>query len=57
MTEKDVKSCFCKKNDFDQRTTCRAPIGWSKYTTDIHTFTNRQADNQTWLEKEIAWRQ
>ena len=33
MMERDKKSCFCLKNDFDQRTACGAPVHWSKYTT------------------------
>ena len=34
MTEKDEKTCFnAETNDFDQRTACRAPVCWSKYTT------------------------
>ena len=33
MTEKDVKSCFNVKNDFDQQMACGAPICWLKYTT------------------------
>ena len=34
MTEKYEKTSFqAETNDFDQRTVCRAPFCWSKYTT------------------------
>ena len=34
VTEKDEKTCFnAETNNFNQRTACRAPIWWSKYTT------------------------
>ena len=34
MMEIDGKSCFSvKKNYFDQKTACGAPVRWSKYTT------------------------
>ena len=33
MTEKDVKSCFSIKINFDQQTACGALVSWSKYTT------------------------
>ena len=30
-------NCFSTKtNDFNQRTMCKAPVCWSKYTTGIH---------------------
>ena len=31
------KSEYAEKEDFDQRTACKAPVGWSKYTTNYVT--------------------
>ena len=33
-----LKVVLVSKNDFDQRTACRAPIGWSKYPTGRCVF-------------------
>ena len=34
MIEKDRKSCFSIKNDFDLQTASGASVCWSKYTTN-----------------------
>ena len=42
VMEKYKKTCCnAKTNDFDHQTACRAPVPWSKYTTDMKMIFGR----------------
>ena len=60
MTEKEgkirEKLVLTPKNDFDQRTGCRAPVGWSKYTTvviDTSLTPGNQDQARIWIWNKV----